>query len=382
MQRLAARGGPFFPRPGRRCACRSRPSRTRKAVLVALFAVLTAVGAFVRVPLPGVPFTLQVPAVLLAGVALGPWLGAASQLAYLAVGLLGLPVFASGGGPGLPAHADVRLPRRFRRRRAGRRPRRRRPGAQRHAAAGRRARCSASSRSTSSACRGSAWNLAIYQKKAVPTAVLWKFASVYLPLDLAQGGAAAAGHAGHPPARRLLAALRGGGDAARGDRDRRRGARTHRARAAAPLLRLRRLSVRRAATRGVAADEQLLEARNDVGAAAGDARAGRGAGEGGARGLGEHLPAAGGRAAGRRRRSRSSLAARAHLAGGGRQRRRASAASRARCCRARSAAASRGRPARRGAVAAASPADHPASSRPPLTRAAGTARLELTPDRR
>ena len=28
------------------------------------------------------------------------------------------------------------------------------------------------------------WNLAVYQKKAVPTGVLWKFASVYLPLDV------------------------------------------------------------------------------------------------------------------------------------------------------------------------------------------------------
>ena len=78
-----------------------RRSRTHAAVLVALFGVLTAVGAFIRVPLPtGVPFTLQVPAVLLAGLLLGPRLGAASQAAYLAVGLLGLPVFAGGGGPG------------------------------------------------------------------------------------------------------------------------------------------------------------------------------------------------------------------------------------------------------------------------------------------
>jgi len=75
--------------------------RLRSVVLVALFAALTAVGAFVRIPLPtGGPFTLQVPAVLLAGVLLGPARGAASQAAYLACGLLGLPVFASGGGPG------------------------------------------------------------------------------------------------------------------------------------------------------------------------------------------------------------------------------------------------------------------------------------------
>jgi biotin transport system substrate-specific component len=28
------------------------------------------------------------------------------------------------------------------------------------------------------------WNLAVYQRKDVPTAVLWKFAAVYLPLDV------------------------------------------------------------------------------------------------------------------------------------------------------------------------------------------------------
>ena len=157
--------------------------RTRRAVLVALFAALTAVGAFVRVPLPGVPFTLQVPAVLLAGIALGPWLGAASQMAYLAVGLIGLPVFATGGGPGyvltptfgflagfVVAAPVVGL------------------------AAGDPSR-SGTPRIALALTLGIlaifgvgvpwfGWNLAVYQHKPVPSAVLWKFAAVYLPLDL------------------------------------------------------------------------------------------------------------------------------------------------------------------------------------------------------
>lgn len=64
------------------------------------FAALTAASAKIAVPLPGtvVPFTFQVAAVLLAGLVLGSGLGAASQLAYLAAGLAGLPVFAAGGG--------------------------------------------------------------------------------------------------------------------------------------------------------------------------------------------------------------------------------------------------------------------------------------------
>lgn len=72
----------------------------RRAAALAGFAVLTAVGARMSVPLPGtpVPFTLQPVAVLLAGLLLGPALGAASQFAYLAAGAVGLPVFAAGGG--------------------------------------------------------------------------------------------------------------------------------------------------------------------------------------------------------------------------------------------------------------------------------------------
>ncbi len=69
---------------------------------VGLFCLLTILGAMVRVPLPGtpVPMTLQTAVVLFAGVALGARLGACSQLLYLAIGLVGVPVFAdSGAGP-------------------------------------------------------------------------------------------------------------------------------------------------------------------------------------------------------------------------------------------------------------------------------------------
>ena len=69
------------------------------AVLV--FVALTALGAFVRIPLPftPVPLTLQTLFVLLSGLALGKRLGALSQLSYLSLGMLGLPVF-SGAGSG------------------------------------------------------------------------------------------------------------------------------------------------------------------------------------------------------------------------------------------------------------------------------------------
>ncbi len=70
---------------------------------VALFALLTALGAQVAVPLgfTPVPMTLQTLFVLLAGGLLGPVAGASSQLLYLGLGLAGVPLFA-GGGAGLP----------------------------------------------------------------------------------------------------------------------------------------------------------------------------------------------------------------------------------------------------------------------------------------
>ncbi|MCB5624660.1 biotin transporter BioY, partial [Bifidobacterium animalis] len=43
-------------------------------------------------------FTLQFFFVLLAGILLGPKLGALAVLLYVVIGLLGLPIFAAGGG--------------------------------------------------------------------------------------------------------------------------------------------------------------------------------------------------------------------------------------------------------------------------------------------
>jgi biotin transport system substrate-specific component len=71
----------------------------QSVVQIGLMAALTAVGAYLKIPLPHVPITLQMTFVGLAGIWLGPWRGAASQIIYLCVGLVGLPVFAKGGGP-------------------------------------------------------------------------------------------------------------------------------------------------------------------------------------------------------------------------------------------------------------------------------------------
>lgn len=73
---------------------------TRRAIGVLVFAMATAFGARIAIPLPGtqIPFTLQVIAVLLAGTILGPRLGAASQALYVTIGAMGAPIFAAGGG--------------------------------------------------------------------------------------------------------------------------------------------------------------------------------------------------------------------------------------------------------------------------------------------
>lgn len=73
------------------------PARTM--TLTALFAVLTAVGAFIRIPFPLVPMTLQTFFVFLSGSLLGSRAGALSQILYVGMGLIGIPVFTGGGGP-------------------------------------------------------------------------------------------------------------------------------------------------------------------------------------------------------------------------------------------------------------------------------------------
>lgn len=74
--------------------------QTKSLVLCALFVALISVGAFLKVPVPLVPFTLQFLFTMLAGLLLGPRLGCGAVCAYLALGLAGLPLFAQGGGPG------------------------------------------------------------------------------------------------------------------------------------------------------------------------------------------------------------------------------------------------------------------------------------------
>ncbi len=76
---------------------------SRDLAVCGLFAALITVGAFIRVVIPAgadtMNFTLQWFFVLLAGLLLGSRRAFLSVAAYLLIGLLGVPVFARGGGP-------------------------------------------------------------------------------------------------------------------------------------------------------------------------------------------------------------------------------------------------------------------------------------------
>ena len=76
-------------------------ARLHKMVGCALFAALTAVCSQLAIPMPwGVPINLALFAVYMAGTMLGPVWGAASQLVYLLLAAVGVPVMAGmQGGP-------------------------------------------------------------------------------------------------------------------------------------------------------------------------------------------------------------------------------------------------------------------------------------------
>lgn len=77
-------------------------NRLTRMTTAALMAALTAVSAYLMIPIGVVPITMQSCVVLMAGALLGSRWGALSQAVYVSMGLMGAPVFAGGrGGPGV-----------------------------------------------------------------------------------------------------------------------------------------------------------------------------------------------------------------------------------------------------------------------------------------
>jgi len=72
--------------------------KTRDMTLIALFAVLNMIAGKISLTILAVPFTMQSIVCLLAGILLGARRAMLAQALYLLIGLIGLPVFAKGGG--------------------------------------------------------------------------------------------------------------------------------------------------------------------------------------------------------------------------------------------------------------------------------------------
>ena len=67
-------------------------------ILTALFTALIAAGSFIKVPVGAVPVTLQTLFVFMAGLLLPPASATFSVFIFIVLGLIGLPIFTSGGG--------------------------------------------------------------------------------------------------------------------------------------------------------------------------------------------------------------------------------------------------------------------------------------------
>ncbi len=72
--------------------------------LCALFTALLALGAYLRIPLPIIPVSMQTLFVILSGLLMKRPYAIITCLAYLFLGLTGLPVFTQGGGIGYILH--------------------------------------------------------------------------------------------------------------------------------------------------------------------------------------------------------------------------------------------------------------------------------------
>ena len=74
-------------------------SKTKELTLTSVFTTLLAASAFIRLPLFFTTITLQFPVVMLCASVLGSRLSRKCVLIYILLGLIGLPIFAEGGGP-------------------------------------------------------------------------------------------------------------------------------------------------------------------------------------------------------------------------------------------------------------------------------------------
>ena len=85
--------------PDRKAKIKKKARRgAAEAVKIALFIALMTIGCRISIPMVPVPFTLQTLFTCMAGCFLTPLSAFLSQLLYVFMGLIGIPVFTSGGG--------------------------------------------------------------------------------------------------------------------------------------------------------------------------------------------------------------------------------------------------------------------------------------------
>ncbi|MDE6550941.1 MAG: biotin transporter BioY [Clostridia bacterium] len=82
----------------KRIAARRARRGAAEAVKIALFVALLTVGCRISIPMVPVPFTLQTLFTCMAGCFLSPLSAFLSQVIYVLMGLIGIPVFTAGGG--------------------------------------------------------------------------------------------------------------------------------------------------------------------------------------------------------------------------------------------------------------------------------------------
>ena len=75
-----------------------KKSKLQDVIYCSIFVTLMIVTAFIKIPFPLVPLTMQFAVSNLAGILLGKKNGAVCVAVYILLGLIGLPVFANGGG--------------------------------------------------------------------------------------------------------------------------------------------------------------------------------------------------------------------------------------------------------------------------------------------
>ncbi len=75
-----------------------KQTKVRDMVLGAMFVALIAIGAFIKIPVPPVPITLQFLFVMMAALLLGTKLSVEATCVYILLGLIGVPIFTEGGG--------------------------------------------------------------------------------------------------------------------------------------------------------------------------------------------------------------------------------------------------------------------------------------------